>query len=127
MRKLLSITELKLNFHWDMIAFALHRITGVALSIYLFLHIWTLSAVEEGEAAFNHSIDKWDNTAGHIFEYLLLLAVTWHLLNGIRVTFVDFLRFTGQQKRMLAWAIVLTVIVAIVSVTIFIPEIIRPA
>ena len=127
MKKIFSITELKLNFNWGMIAFVLHRITGIALSLYLFLHIWTLSAVQEGEAAFNHSIDKWDNAVGHIFEYLLLLAVTWHLLNGIRVTFVDFLRFTRQQKRMLAWAIVLTVIVAIVSATIFIPELTRPA
>ncbi|NIX59330.1 MAG: succinate dehydrogenase, cytochrome b556 subunit [candidate division Zixibacteria bacterium] len=106
-----------------MIGFALHRITGIALTIYLFLHIWTLSAVTSGAEAFNHSLDKWDNLMGHIFEYLLLLAVAWHLFNGIRVTFVDFLRFTIQQKRMLAWVVVLTIIVAVISITIFIPEI----
>lgn len=121
--KINSFTELKLNWNWGMLSFALHRITGVALTIYIFLHIWTLSAVKDGEAAFNHSLDKWDNLVGHLFEYLLLLAVAYHLFNGIRVTFVDIMRFTKQQKRMLAWVIVFTVIVAIVSLTIFIPEI----
>ncbi|NIQ10044.1 MAG: succinate dehydrogenase, cytochrome b556 subunit [Gammaproteobacteria bacterium] len=123
MKKISSWTELKLNWNWGMIGFALHRITGIALTIYLFLHIWTLSAVTSGAEAFNHSLDKWDNLMGHIFEYLLLLAVAWHLFNGIRVTFVDFLRFTIQQKRMLAWVVVLTIIVAVISITIFIPEI----
>lgn len=122
MEKINSLTELKLNFNWGMIAFVLHRITGIALTIYIFLHIYTLSAVQEGAAAFNHSLDKWDNLVGHIFEYLLLLAVAFHLFNGLRVSFVDFLRFTRQQKRLLAWAIVLTVIVAVISLTIFIPE-----
>ncbi len=122
MEKISSLTEIKLNFNWGMIAFVLHRITGIALTIYLFLHIYTLSAVREGAVAFNHSLDKWDNLVGHIFEYLLLLAVAFHLFNGLRVTFVDFLRFTRQQKRLLAWAIVLTVIVAVISLTIFIPE-----
>ena len=121
--KINSLTELKLNWNWGMLSFALHRITGLALTIYIFLHIWTLSAVKDGEAAFNHSLDKWDNLVGHIFEYLLLLAVAYHLFNGLRVTFVDFMRFTKQQKRMLAWVIVFTVIVALVSLTIFIPEI----
>jgi len=123
MKKISSWTELKLNWNWGMIGFVLHRITGIALTIYLFLHIWTLSAVTNGAEAFNHSLDKYDNLMGHIFEYLLLLAVAWHLFNGIRVTFVDFLRFTKQQKRMLAWVVVLTIIVALISITIFIPEI----
>ena len=122
MKKIHSLTELKLNFNWGMIAFVLHRITGIALTVYLFLHIYTLSAVQEGATAFNHSLDKWDNFVGHIFEYLLLLAVAFHLFNGLRVTFVDFLRFTRQQKRLLAWAIALTVVVAVISLTIFIPE-----
>jgi len=120
--KINSLTELRLNFNWGMISFVLHRITGIALAIYVFLHIWTLSAVQNGAAAFNHSIGKYDNLFGHIFEYLLLLAVAWHLLNGIRVTFVDLLRFTKQQKRLVAWAVVLTIIIALVSLTIFFPE-----
>ncbi|MCF7803806.1 MAG: succinate dehydrogenase, cytochrome b556 subunit [Candidatus Marinimicrobia bacterium] len=124
--KLNSLTELKLNWNWGMVSFVLHRITGVALTIYVFLHIWTLSAVQDGEAAFNHSLDKWDNLVGHIFEYLLLLAVAYHLFNGIRVTFVDIMRFTRQQKRMLAWVVILTAIVAIISLSIFIPEITKP-
>lgn len=122
MKKLNSFKELALNFNWSMVAFVFHRITGLALTLYIFLHIWTLSAVKDGPAAFNHSLEKYENLMGHIFEYLLLLAVTYHLFNGLRVTFVDFLRFTRHQKRLLVWAIALTVIVALASLTIFIPE-----
>jgi len=122
MKKITSLKELALNFNWGMVAFVLHRITGIALTVYIFLHIWTLSAVTEGAEAFNHSLGKYENLMGHIFEYLLLLAVAYHLFNGIRVTVVDFLRFTRQQKRLLAWVIVFTVIVALASLTVFIPE-----
>ncbi len=122
MKKISSFKELALNFNWGMVAFVLHRITGLALTLYVFLHIWTLSAVTEGAEAFNHSLDKYENLMGHVFEYLLLLAVTYHLLNGLRVTVVDVLRFTHHQKRLLAWALVITVIVALASLTIFIPE-----
>lgn len=93
--------ETYLNTNSGMISYVFHRLSGIALSVYLFLHILTLSAAREGSEAFNYSLAKWDNTFGHVLEYLLLMAVVYHTLNGIRIMFADFFRMTLLHKRLI--------------------------
>ncbi|MFQ6617975.1 MAG: succinate dehydrogenase, cytochrome b556 subunit [Fidelibacterota bacterium] len=112
-----TFSEIKLNFNWGMISYIFHRVTGIALSLYLFLHIWTLSAVRNGREAFEHSLSKWDNIFGHTLEYLLLIAVTIHLLNGLRITVSDFFDLSRIQKKMLGWAVVLLIALALYSIS----------
>src|SRR5574341_140070 len=93
--------DLVKNRYTGMNAFWVHRATGIAVTIFLFLHIWTLSAVFRGKAAYDYAISKFDTRIGYILQYLLLLAVAVHLLNGIRITIVDFFGLTRSQKKLL--------------------------
>ncbi|RKY90016.1 succinate dehydrogenase, cytochrome b556 subunit [candidate division KSB1 bacterium] len=113
------LRELKLNFNPGMISFFFHRITGIGIVIYIFLHLWTLSAVVKGRDAFNHSIVKWDNTLGHFFEYLIMIAVLYHLLNGIRIIAADLFKLTLFHKKMF-WAFgIIFIVFAVYSIKVF--------
>ena len=92
--------ETFLNINIGMISYVFHRISGIGLCVYLFLHILTLGAVRSGREAFDFSIAKWDNLFGHLMEYLLLMAVVYHTMNGIRIILADFCRMTLLHKRL---------------------------
>lgn len=97
------IQEVRWNPNTSILPFTLHRVTGIALVLFLFLHIWTLSAAFRGPEAFNQAIRRFDNPMGHLMEYTLLLAVMVHLVNGLRITMVDLFDLTAIQERIL-WA-----------------------
>lgn len=122
-RVFLSIKDLFLNFNTGMISFMIQRITGIALAVFLVLHILTISAYRHGEKAFNESVGKFDNTFGHFIEYLLLLAVLSHLLNGIRITLVDFFSLSKFQEELFVWCTIIFAVIALFSIGVFFPDI----
>ena len=107
--------DLAKNRYPGMYAFWIHRITGVAIMLFLFLHIWTLSAVFRGKSAYDYAISKFDTKFGYVFQYVLLLAVAIHLLNGIRITITDFWGLTRLQKKLLWTSIGIFLIIAAVG------------
>ena len=68
-----TVRDTLLNFNPGMLAFVAHRVTGVALSVYLILHILTLSSVVKGPEQFNEALKYYDNPFGHFMEFLLLV------------------------------------------------------
>ncbi len=112
-----GIKDLVKNRNPGMYAFWAHRITGVAVTVFLFLHIWTLSTVFRGKDAYDYAISKFDTKVGYIFQYVLLLAVAVHLLNGIRITFADFWGLTRIQKKLLWISLFVFFLIAAVGVT----------
>lgn len=119
------IRDLKLNLLFGNIAFILQRITGLALVAYLFMHIWTLSAVRSSPRAFSESMSAFDSTFGHFIEWMLLLCVAVHMFNGIRVCAVDFCGATRRQRFLLFLAAFALVVTAVVAVPVFFPEIFK--
>ena len=67
-----------------------HRITGVALILYLFAHIVDTALVGWGPEAYNRVTDAYKNPAVHVLELGLVLAVLFHSINGIKITLIDF-------------------------------------
>ncbi len=113
------IRETRLNFNIEFLTFLLHRITGIFLVLYLFLHIWTLSSIRSGESFFDAAVEKFNNPFGHTMEYLLLLCVLVHTLNGVRIIIGDFLLKTQKQKIMFVYSVIIFVLIGIFSVTYF--------
>jgi len=108
--------DLLKNRNPGMLSFWIHRVTGVAVTIFLFLHIFTLSAVFRGKDAYDYAISKFDTKSGYIFQYILLLAVAVHLLNGIRITVADFWGLTRFQKKLLWLSLFAFSIIAVVGI-----------
>jgi len=108
--------DLVKNRNPGMISFWIHRVTGVAVTVFLFLHIFTLSSVFRGKDAYDYAISKFDTKSGYIFQYVLLLAVAIHLLNGIRITVADFWGLTRSQKRLLWLSLLVLLLITAVGV-----------
>ena len=108
--------DLVKNRNPGMLSFWIHRVTGVAVTIFLFLHIFTLSSVFRGKDAYDYAISKFDTKSGYIFQYILLLAVAVHLLNGIRITVADFWGLTRFQKKLLWLSLFAFSIIAVIGV-----------
>lgn len=70
-------------------AFLLHRITGVAVLLYLFLHILDTSLVGFGPEVYDSFVGIYHNPFVRVMEFLLGVALLFHAGNGVRVTLID--------------------------------------
>ena len=96
-----------------MFAWMAHRLSGLALVGYLVVHIWGLKALTDREA-FNELIAGYHAPIFKVGEFLLLVAVAYHAMNGLRIVLIDFLGWSPNQKK-LFWTlgVVTAVIIAV--------------
>jgi len=106
-----------------MFSFLIQRLTGVALVFYLFMHIWSIGHIRSGEKSFNDLMKAYNSPSGHVIEYLLLLCVLFHMVNGIRIVAVDFLSMTRSQKPIFWGSIAVMIVIAVFSIFFFFPEV----
>ena len=71
-------------------AWIYHRISGIALIGYLFLHIYSLSTLTEGKAVFETKMQSFLSPPFLAMEWLLFIFVLFHSLNGVRIVLVDW-------------------------------------
>ncbi|MHC4183700.1 MAG: succinate dehydrogenase, cytochrome b556 subunit, partial [Planctomycetota bacterium] len=110
---------LKLNITTGTISHIAHRITGIAFLIFLFLHIYTLSSVFRGQDAFEDTLLFYDNPFGRFVEFALMFAVSIHLINGVRITIIDFFNLSRVHKKYFWISFVVFSIIVILSVAVF--------
>ena len=121
------ISDVRLNAHVGSWAWLLHRVTGLALLFYLFLHMWVLSSARGGSGAFDARLAKVQTPFFHGLEIFLLAAVLVHGLNGLRVTAVDFF-FLNKRQKALFWAgTILFIVLMIFIVASIVPKIFEAA
>lgn len=82
-----------------MFAWMAHRLSGVALVVYLIIHIWGLKSLSDPEA-FNTLIAEYHQPIFKVGEFLLLAAVVYHAMNGLRIVLIDFLGWSPNQQRL---------------------------
>lgn len=102
-------------------AWALHRITGLVLVGYLFLHLYTLGAILQGPAPFDTAMALMARPAVRLLELALIWVVLFHALNGIRLILVHIVPWASQ--RALAYAVgAATVVLGLASLPLFLPR-----
>lgn len=78
----------------------LHRISGIAITVFLLLHIWEITSVVRGGAeGFTAQMAGMAAKIWVIGEWLLFLALTFHGINGIRLMLLDLGWGTRQHKQ----------------------------
>ena len=82
-----------------MFAWMLHRFTGLALVLYLCLHVWGLKSMTDPDS-YNAFIAKQHSPLVKVGEILLIGAVVYHMLNGLRVVLIDFMGWSRHQHRL---------------------------
>lgn len=90
------------------LAYILHRVSGVAVILFLFVHLVENFFLLMGRDAYNAAIGLYDTWYFRIGEFALVAAVVYHAFNGCRIIVVDFwAQSTKYQKQM--WYVVMVV------------------
>jgi len=115
--------EWGLNKNIGTFSWLLHRLTGVILSLYLFAHIIVVSSGLWGPESFNAWLKAVQTPLTHFLEIFLLACISFHLLNGLRITATDFLFVTKQHKVIFWVAGAIFVLFMIVTLSVFLPRV----
>ena len=73
-----------------MIAWAFHRISGVAVWAFVVLHVVDIFLVGAAPETYDTLLAIYATPVGIILEWLLGAAVLYHALNGLRIIIMDF-------------------------------------
>ena len=87
-------------------AWVLHRATGIGILFFLLVHIIDISLIGLGSNLYDHSVEYYSRPLLIPMEILLVGAVIYHTLNGIRVMTIDFTS-GGYRWEKVSFAIVL--------------------
>ena len=87
-------------------AWALHRATGIGILFFLLVHIIDISLIGLGKALYDASVEFYARPVLLPMEILLVGAVVYHTLNGIRILTIDFTK-SGYRQERLSFAIVM--------------------
>ncbi|HEX4206282.1 MAG TPA: succinate dehydrogenase, cytochrome b556 subunit [Ktedonobacteraceae bacterium] len=101
-----------------------HRVTGLALLLFLCIHIVDISLLSFGPTVYNDGIRLFDLVVVRLLSLALVAAVFYHAFNGIRIIVIDFWK-KGVRYQQVMFAIVLAI-----TILVFIPMafvILRPA
>lgn len=88
--------------HWSWI---LHRVTGVGVFLFLLVHILDIALVGWGADLFNKLLFLYRYPPFRVGEVILVAAVLYHALNGIRICIIDFWPEATVIHRKLVYAV----------------------
>ncbi len=105
-------------------SWAAHRITGVGVAAFLFGHIVDTFAVGFGPELYNETVSLYKQWWFTPFEVLLVGAVLFHALNGLRIILFDFWPRLAVKQRTFAYAELVLFVIGFVPAAVFM---LRPA
>ena len=86
-----------------------HRLSGIALALFLPLHFWALGLALQGEAKLEGFLRWSEQPLVKFAESALVLLLAAHMAGGLRLLALEFLAWRDWQKSLLALGAGLTV------------------
>ena len=87
------------------IAFLLHRLSGLALALFLPFHFYILGLAVRDDAALDGYLVLTHNPAVKLAEFGLVFLLAVHLFGGLRLLALEFLPWRDWQKSLAAGAV----------------------
>ena len=92
---------LRVSLETGTMAHLLHRVTGLLIVVYLFLHIGAMSYTYfDAGSGFDDLMATFASTPFLIMDLVLFAGVMIHGLNGIRIMLFDMGYFSRRQKEL---------------------------
>lgn len=85
-------------------AFLVHRLSGVALAVFLPLHFLALGQALHGAAALDGFLHFADRPLFKLAEWGLVVLLSLHLVGGLRLLLIEFGSWSGPRKNWIAGA-----------------------
>ncbi len=86
-------------------SWVLHRITGATIFFYLFVHVLDTALVRVSPQTYNQVIEIYKNPVVGLLELVLVAAVVFHALNGIRIIVTDLWSRAARYQRLMPWIV----------------------
>ncbi|MDP9326080.1 MAG: succinate dehydrogenase, cytochrome b556 subunit [Candidatus Dormibacteraeota bacterium] len=99
---------------WSQLAWLGHRLSGIGVLVYLFMHIVENATLAFGPGVYNTTQTYFRNLPVRLGEIVLMAALVYHSLNGLRVVAMDFWPATTRWYRPVTYAVIIGTIVAMI-------------
>nr|WP_277347953.1 succinate dehydrogenase, cytochrome b556 subunit [Streptomyces sp. HNM0574] len=87
---------------WSWVA---HRVTGVLIFFFLFVHVLDTALVRVSPEAYDDTVAIYKTPLVNLMEYGLVAAILFHALNGLRVIAVDFWSKGAKYQKQMLWTV----------------------
>jgi succinate dehydrogenase / fumarate reductase cytochrome b subunit len=95
----------------------LHRITGVAIILFLFAHVVDTAVVGWGPDAYNRVVEVYHNWVVRVLELGLVAAVLYHAINGVKIMVFDFWPSSARKMKPISLVSTLLFIGSMIPIT----------
>lgn len=99
---------------WSWLA---HRITGLAVTLFLFAHVVDTAVVGWGPDAYNRVTEVYHNWVVRVLELGLVAAVLYHAINGLKIMVFDFWPSTTRYMKPISAAATVLFLGSMVPIT----------
>lgn len=99
---------------WAQLAWFGHRASGLGILFYLFMHIVETSTVLLGPEIYDAAVGLFKNLPARIGEMVLMAAVVYHALNGLRVIAMDFWPRLTVYYRPLTYGVIAATVISMI-------------
>jgi len=86
-------------------SWVLHRITGVSIFFFLFVHVLDTAMIRVNPDTYDKIIDTYKTPIIGLMEIGLVACVLYHALNGVRIILIDFWSKGPKYQRQMLWTI----------------------
>ena len=94
-------------------AFLVHRLSGLALAVFLPVHFWALGRALHGAAALDGFLRFADRPLFKFAEWGLVVLLALHLMGGTRLLLIEFGNASGLRKNWIAAAVAVAAVVGL--------------
>jgi len=94
------------------LAYILHRLSGLALALFLPLHFWVLSMAMTDPARLDGFLKVTESSAVKLAECGLVFLLAVHMFGGLRLIALEWLPWSAPQKTLAATAAAASFLVA---------------
>ncbi|GAA2221187.1 succinate dehydrogenase, cytochrome b556 subunit [Streptomyces nogalater] len=84
-----------------------HRVTGVLIFFFLFVHVLDTALVRVSPEAYDKVVATYKTPIVALLEYGLVAAILFHALNGLRVIAVDFWSKGPRYQKQMFWTVMI--------------------
>ena len=111
------ITLFGYRVSWSQLAWWGHRASGLGVLLYLFMHIVETSTLLFGPEVYDAAVGIFKNLPARLGEVVLMAALVYHALNGLRVIAMDAWPALTVYYRPLTYGVIGATVVSMVPLT----------
>lgn len=94
-------------------AYLVHRLSGLALALFLPVHFTLLARALNGEAALDAALRLTELPGAKLAEWGLVILLSMHMMGGVRLLLIEFGAWSGPRKNWIAAALAVSLTVGL--------------